>query len=170
MNLNAKDAAWGKAVYEGQEAPALGTAEKDANTRIPEAPTAIRQQVSGLLTDQGFPVFRSPACMRNDDGAANDIGHCKDLVQLGCGNTLLIAFAQVVFDAVVAAQHHAGHEAQHLLGLRAQRPFFISVGVEVPEPFHHQVVLAEDHFIHSRAIVIELLNQVVHVFRFKRQS
>lgn len=43
MNLNAKDAAWGKAVYEGQEAPALGTAEKDANTRILEALIAIRQ-------------------------------------------------------------------------------------------------------------------------------
>jgi hypothetical protein len=68
-----------------------------------------------------------------------------------------MAFAQMILDAIITSQHHAGHQAQHFLGLDVQCPFLIGIGVEVPQAFHHQIALAQDDIIHPFSVFIEFV-------------
>jgi hypothetical protein len=119
-----------------------------------------------LLDGKFFPVFGSSAGMRDDNGASDNISHGEYFVQLFRGDPELMTFAEVIFNAIVAAQHHAGYQAKHFLGLFIKRTIFIGISVEVPQPFHYQVILAQYHFVHPRPVVIEIIHQFAHDFLF----
>jgi hypothetical protein len=69
----------------------------------------------------------------------------------------------MVFYTVIAAEHHAGHEAQQFLGFYIQGAGCIGVAVKVPEPFDDEVVIAEDHLIHPEAVVVEFFYRIAHI-------
>ncbi len=110
-----------------------------------------------LACYQFFPKLSAAAGMRYHYSAANDIGHGKYLVYFVSTQPLLVAFDEVILDAVVAAQYHAGHKAQHLLGLYTQRPFGIRIGIQVKEPVDHLILLAEYHLVHLAPVFVEFL-------------
>ena len=68
-----------------------------------------------------------------------------------------MALPQMVFDAIITSQNHAGHQAQHFLGLHVQCPFLIGIGVEVPQALHHQITLAQDDIIHPFPVFVEFV-------------
>lgn len=74
--------------------------------------------MSFISCDQCFPVFRTTPGMRDHDRSADNVGDCKNLVHLFRRQALLMAFAQVVFNTVIATQQpgpafplslHSGH-------------------------------------------------------------
>jgi len=93
--------------------------------------------------------------MRYHDSAADYVGHREDLVHLLRGDAQLVAFPEVILDAIVATKHHRRHEAEHFLGGFIEGAVFVGIGVEVPKPFHHQVVLTQNHFVHPFAVLVE---------------
>jgi hypothetical protein len=113
---------------------------------------------SGIRLQQFLPVLGSPAGMRNHDGATNDIGHGKDLIHLIGSHTKFVTLTQVILDAIITTEDHAGHQTKHFLGGLVQCSGIIRVGIQIPKPFKHQVVFAEDDFVHARAVVVEFLN------------
>ena len=60
-----------------------------------------------------FPELGSPPCVWNYNSSANDVSHCEYLIYLGSCKTLFVAFFEVIFNAIVTAQNHAGYEAEH---------------------------------------------------------
>ena len=103
------------------------------------------------------PKLRSPAGMGYHYGAAHYIGYREYLVHFFGTQPLFMAFNEVVLNAVVAAQYHAGHQAQHLLSLNTQSPFGICIGIEVKEPVDHLILLAEYHLVHLAPVVVKFL-------------
>ena len=73
--------------------------------------------------------------MRDHNGSANNIGHRKDLIHLFGGNAQFVALTKVIFDTVITAQYHAGHQSKHFLGFLIKGTFIIRIGVQVPETF-----------------------------------
>ena len=49
------------------------------------------------------------------------------------GYSFLMALAEVVFDAIIAAKHHTGHQAQHFFGADRQGTVCIGIGVQVEQ-------------------------------------
>lgn len=95
--------------------------------------------------------------MGDDDGAANNIGYREYLINLICSQSQFMAFAQMILDAIIATQYHAGHQAQHFLGLHVQCSFLIGIGIQVPKALHHQIALAQDDIIHPFPVFIEFV-------------
>ena len=62
----------------------------------------------------------------------------------------------VIGDTIVAAQHQAGHQAEHFLGLGAEGARLVGAVVERKEAIDGEVARAEDEVIHSRAERIEV--------------
>ena len=59
-----------------------------------------------------------PAQVRDHDGAADDQAHGERFLELGRGHAAFGALDDVVADAVVAAQHQRGDEAEQFFSLR----------------------------------------------------
>ena len=122
-----------------------------------------RKPGSGLLLRlQCLPILRRAAGMGDDNGTTHNVCHGKDLVHLIGRDTLIVAFAKVILDAVVATEHHAGHEAQHFLGAHGQGALGIGIGIEIEEAVDDLILLAEDHLIHLSPVVVEFFN-LVHI-------
>jgi hypothetical protein len=125
----------------------------------PKANRKFRKENNfGLTLYQLLPKFSAPARVRDHYGAAHYVGHSEDFVNFFCGNALFVAFTQVVLDAVVAAEHHTGYQAQHFFCLYRQRAFGIRIRIQVKKPVDDFVVFAEDHLIHFGPVVVEFLH------------
>jgi hypothetical protein len=113
--------------------------------------------LSGLFRTllQQVPVFDGATGMGYYNGSANDVGYRKNLQHFRRAHFLLEAFFEVVFDAVVAAQHHGSYQAQHLFGTRIQCSIGIGVGIEVKQSFDDQVVGTQQALIHFGAVIPE---------------
>jgi hypothetical protein len=129
----------------------------------------LKELTCCLSRGQRFPVLGGSARMRYYYGAAYYIGYGKYLVHFIGIDALLMAFAQVIFNTIIAAQHHAGYKSQHFLGAGAERPLGISIGVQVEEPVDDLVLLAEDDFIHLRPVIIKFL-YLVHMYYLDGQK
>jgi hypothetical protein len=62
------------------------------------------------------------------NGAAHDIGYSKNFIYLVGIYTGIKAFAEVVFDTIVATQYHTGHQAQHFLCFYIQGAIGVGIG------------------------------------------
>src|SRR4029077_14282838 len=89
---------------------------------------------SGISKAVDFAHAREgPADMRNGDGAADDEGDIEGVDDLVAFPAFFAAAHQMVGDALVAAQHGAGHQAEKLLGLGAEWAGFVGLMVEREE-------------------------------------
>ena len=93
--------------------------------------------------------------MRDTDRTADHIGDGENFKNLIARDAQLVAFTEVVFDTVVAAQHHGGNEAQHFFGFYIERAFLIGLVIEAPETFDDLVVVGQNALVHAGAVVVE---------------
>ena len=114
--------------------------------------------ISQFLNFQFLPILHRPAGVRDADGATHEVGHGKHLEDFGTGDANLVASAEVVADAVVAAEHHRGYEAEQLLGFYVERPGFVGGFVEGKKAVERLVVLGKYLFVHLRPVVVEFGN------------
>jgi hypothetical protein len=105
-----------------------------------------------------FPVFHSPTRMWDTDGTADHIGHGKYFVYLVGIHAQFVAFAEVVFDTIVAAQHHRGYEAEHFFGGYVEGTFLVGLVVKTPKAFDYLVVVCQNPLVHALAVVVEFFN------------
>src|SRR5712692_4204779 len=94
------------------------------------------------------------------DRPPDDQRYGEGVVQLGVVHALLAAAHEVVGDAVIAAQHHRGHEAEQLFGLDGERARFVGAGVEGEEPVDVEISGLEDGRVHLLAKVPEGLQRL----------
>ena len=105
--------------------------------------------------------------MGDADGAADHVGHREDFKYLIGADAEFVAFAEVVFDAVIAAQYHGSHKTEHFLGFYVEGALLVSLVVEAPEAFDHFVVLCQNALVHAGAVVVEVCN-LRHFFGIER--
>lgn len=96
--------------------------------------------------------------MRNTNGAAHHVGDGENFKNFVGGNTKFVTFAEVVFDAIIAAQNHGSHEAEHFFGTHIEGTLLVRLVVEAPETFDHFVVVRQDAVVHAGTVVVEFLN------------
>jgi hypothetical protein len=94
--------------------------------------------------------------VRNTDGATHHIGHCENLEDLFGGDIEFMAFAEVILDTIIAAQHHGSYQSEHLLGLHIECSLLIGLVIETPEAFDNLVVLRHQTVVHAGAVIVEL--------------
>lgn len=75
-----------------------------------------------------------------------------------------MALAQVVFDAVVTAQDHGGHQTQQFLCADVKRPGLVGLVIQAPKSFDYQVVLRQDPVVHSGAELIKFLYWIHRIY------
>jgi hypothetical protein len=114
---------------------------------------------------QFFPILRSPAGMWDHDRTANNISYCEYFIDFLGAQPQFPAFAQMVFDAVITAQDHAGYKSKHFFGAPVQYPIFVGIRIQIPKSFKYQVVLPQYDFIHFRPVFIEVLLLFSHVVK-----
>jgi len=78
-----------------------------------------------------------------------------------------MAFAQVVFNTIVATQNHRSYQAQHFLGFHIQRAFGIGGGIQCEKAFDIGIGRLHDAFVHPGAVSVEIVFQFPHNFRDK---
>ena len=100
--------------------------------------------------------------MRDHDGAADDQAHGERFLELGRGHAALGALDDVVADAVVAAQHQRGDEAEQLFGLGGQRAVLVRFTVEAEETLDHPVVAGQNALVGRNALGLELVEGFGH--------
>ena len=105
--------------------------------------------------------------MRDHDRSTDNIGDGKNLEDLLAGDAKLVAFAEMVFHAIVATQHHGSHKAEHLFRLRRKRAVLVRIRIEIEEPFEHEVIRIENAFVHFRAVIVEVVDEWIHSSEFK---
>src|SRR2546422_2651873 len=105
---------------------------------------------------------KSAAYVRNGDGAADDerdVEGVNDLVTLP---TFFAAAHQMIGDAVVAAEHCGGHEAQEFLGLGAERAGFVGLMIESEETLHAEMAAAENLLVQVGAKFLKIFQAIGH--------
>ncbi len=108
---------------------------------------------------QFFPIFHRSARVRDANGAADHVGDRENFKNLVGGHAEFVAFAKVIFDAIVAAQHHRGHETEHFFGFYVERAFLVSLVIETPKAFDNLVVVRQNALVHAGAVVVEFSNE-----------
>ena len=103
--------------------------------------------------------------MGNDDRSADDIGHSENFEDLFARDAELVAFAEMVFHAIIAAQHHRSDEAEHFFRLRGKRAVLVRIRIEIEQALEHEVVRTENAFVHFRAIIVEVVDEIIHRFK-----
>ena len=106
----------------------------------------VRRRVAAL---QPVEEIDRAAQVRDHDAAAHHQPDREGLEHLVAVDAGLLALGDVVADAVVAAQHQRGDQAQQLLGLHVQRAGLVGLGIEREEAPHHLVGLGEDALVHA---------------------
>ncbi|KAG1449444.1 hypothetical protein G6F57_016628 [Rhizopus arrhizus] len=101
------------------------------------------------------------AQVRDHDRAADHQADREGLEELFAGHPGVLALGHVVADAVVAAQHHRGHQAQQFLGLHVQRAGLVGLRIQREEAAHHLVRFAQDALVHALAEFGELGDAVL---------
>ncbi len=85
--------------------------------------------------------------MRDGDGAADDQRDVEGVDNLVALPALFAATHEMVGDAIVAAQHGGGDQAEEFLGLGAERTGLVSLMVEREEALYAEVAAGEDFFV-----------------------
>jgi hypothetical protein len=98
----------------------------------------------------------------NHDAPPHDQSHREDLEELLPRDALFVAADHVVGDAVVAAEDHRRHQAEHLLLLGAEGARFVGAGVEREEAVDGQIARAEDDVVHPRPEGVEIVDRTAH--------
>ena len=134
----------GRAREQGGEHP------RGAEVGLAQVPRRVDDHRRVRLGAREQEVDRA-AQVRNDDRAAHDQPHAERLEELVAVHAGVAALRHVVRNAVVAAQHHRGDEAEQLLRLHVERAGLVGLGVEREEAAHHLVVFREDALVHALA-------------------
>ena len=112
-----------------------------------------------LLLLKFLPILHRAAGVGDANRTADHIGDRKNFKNLVSGDAEFVAFAEVIFDAIVATQHHGRHETEHFFGAHIERTFLISLVVEAPKSFDDFVVVRQNALVHASAVVIEFSNE-----------
>jgi hypothetical protein len=80
-----------------------------------------------------------------------------------------MTLTQMVFDAIITAQNHTGYQTQHFFGLYIQCTFLIGIGIQVPQTFHDQIAISQNHVIHAFAVLIEFCYKT-HINSFGKDT
>jgi hypothetical protein len=100
--------------------------------------------------------------MRYNDRSAYQIGYHKYLVHFVVVNAGLVAFAKVVFNAIVAAQYHTGNQAKHFFGFYIKRATGIAGGIQREEAFDISVGSFHYPIVHPGAIAVKFFYKFSH--------
>jgi hypothetical protein len=84
----------------------------------------------------------------NHDAPAHHEAHGEDLQHLLVGDPFLLAAHDMIGDAVVAAEHQRGHQAEQLLRLDAQRSRLVGPVVQGKEAIDGEIPAAQNDGIH----------------------
>lgn len=96
------------------------------------------------------------AQVRDHDAPTDDEGDVESIVEFGVAEPGLDALPEVVVDAVVAAQHGAGDEAEQFLRPPIEGAVAVGRRVEGEEaPDADVVLLVEDSAVHPGAMRLE---------------
>ena len=106
-----------------------------------------------------LPIFHCPARVGDTNGTTDHVGNGENFKNLLGRDAEFVAFAEVIFDAVVATQHHRSHEAEHFFGAYIERAFLVSLIVEAPKSFDDFVVVRQNALVHAGAVIIEFSNE-----------
>lgn len=106
-------------------------------------------------TLQFIPKFDRAAGVRDANRAADEVSNCKNFKNLVARNAQFVALAEMILDAIIAAQHHRSDQTKHFFGLHIERTFLVSLVVEAPKSFDDFVVVSEDALVHPGAVVVE---------------
>ena len=88
----------------------------DTNTYDDGALDKKTKEMLGLVASM---VLRCDDCIKyhlgksHELGATHNIGNRKYFIHLICRYTQIMRFTQMIFNAVIATQHHAGNKAKH---------------------------------------------------------
>lgn len=93
--------------------------------------------------------------MWDTDRSAHEIGDRKHFVHFVAAYAQFEAGAQVIADAIVAAQDHGGDKTEELFGLLVQGAILIGLVVEAEKAFEDLVVLRQDLLVHLGAVFVE---------------
>src|SRR5690349_7429577 len=108
---------------------------------------------------QRFPVFKCPAEMRDNNGSTNKGGDAHGLVHLLGRKSYLLAFSEVIFYAVVAAEYERARKSNHFFCPQVEGALLICVCIEVENAFDDQAVRSHNLFIHTGAICVEFFRK-----------
>lgn len=102
--------------------------------------------------------------MREHDRATDDEGDVEALPQFLIGTADLDALIDVVADAIITPQHHAGAQTEQLFGFSVERAGLVAVAIERKEPLRLEGAgwplrraWAKDSFIETITEGLELL-------------
>src|SRR6266852_4833138 len=76
--------------------------------------------------------------------------------------TLFAAAHQVIGDAVVAAQHRRGHQAEELFVFGAERARLVGLMIQREKSFDAEMAAAENFFVQVGAEFLEIIEAVSH--------
>ncbi len=116
-------------------------------------------QPETISTLQFLPILHRAAGVGDANGTADHVGDRKNFKNLVGGDAKIVAFAEVIFNAIIAAQYHGGHEAEHFFGTHIECTFLISLIVEAPKSFDDFVVVRQNAIVHAGAVIIEFSNE-----------
>src|SRR5579859_755975 len=102
--------------------------------------------------------------VRNSNGAADDEGDIEGIDDFFTLPAFFSAADEVVGDAVVAAEHGAGDQAEEFLGLGAERTGLIGLMVQSEEAFDAEMAGAEDLLVKVGASFLEVVETIRHGF------
>ena len=96
--------------------------------------------------------------MRYGDAAAYDEANREDFFDFGCGEALIVAFAQMVVDAVVTPQHQLSYQAKHLFGAAGQHIVAVYLAVQTEEALDLFVGMLQHQVVELLTLVVKFLN------------
>src|SRR5512146_1213855 len=105
--------------------------------------------------------------MGNHDAPAHHQPHREQLLELLVGHALFGAAKDVVGDAVVAAEHERGDQAEHLLDLGAEHAGLVGPVVQREEAVDREVAGAQDRVVHPGAERLEVGEGIGHGLKSK---
>jgi hypothetical protein len=97
--------------------------------------------------------------MRNDYRPTDNQADGEALEDLGTGDALLGAAAEMIGDAVITPEHERSDEAEQLLGPDIERAGFVGAGVEGEEPVDDEVPFVENLDVQTLAELDEVLER-----------
>src|SRR5690606_23203290 len=121
----------------------------------------VRARPGRLSRLEAIEEVDGPAQVRDHDRSADHQPDRKRFEHFVAVQPRILALGHVVADAVVAAQHQGGDQAEQFLGLHVQRAGLVGLGVQGEEPAHDLVGLGQDAFVHALAEGGELRDPAV---------
>ena len=92
------------------------------------------------------------------------VGNGENFKNLCCRHARVVALAQVIAHAIIAAQHHRTGKPYQLFGFGIYRPGGKSMGVRVEEPLEYRVVFFSKFVIQNQYLLVHPGPVIVKVF------